>query len=109
MGYKYEMCMRCKNVNNHNLSNECEDCIGDNFESMTHDAVLGEDRPDTKIELNSRSLGMLRTSATYILALLQLESDKYSQLSIIADVAEKLGITGNEIQEIQDDYMCPIC
>jgi hypothetical protein len=64
---------------------------------------------EIEIDLPSLGLGIMRTSETYIYALLKMENDKYAVLEILADVAELFGINGNLIQEKQDDKMCSKC
>ncbi|MDD5358209.1 MAG: hypothetical protein PHX80_03630 [Candidatus Nanoarchaeia archaeon] len=64
---------------------------------------------EIKIDLPSLGLGTMRTSETYIYALLKLENDEDAILGILADVAELFGISGNLIQEKQDDKMCSKC
>lgn len=61
-----------------------------------------------KLELQSISLGIYRSSGTYIYALLELE-DERDRADILADVAKILGISGNRIQAIQDDEACSKC
>lgn len=67
-----------------------------------------ESKEKPKLELQNISLGIYRSSGTYIYALLELE-DERDRADILADVAKILGISGNRIQAIQDDKGCSKC
>lgn len=61
-----------------------------------------------EVNVPSIGLGTHRTSGTYVALLMQLE-DKDMRADILVDVAKRLGITLEEIQDTYLDKMCSNC
>lgn len=55
--------------------------------------------PKVQITLSDVGFGTMRSSGTYIAALLQLEGDRYSQIEVISGAMDDLGITLEEVAE----------
>jgi hypothetical protein len=72
-------------------------------------AVRSEDEEATKIELRSCGLGTMRTSGTYIGALLQLERNHWYAVGVLVEAAKTVGITKEEIVDYFDRVTCGGC
>jgi hypothetical protein len=81
--------------------------LHDHAEKYTLEQRKAHDR--ARVELPNVGLGTMRTSGTYIGALLQLEDDEHYAVSILVDAAKTIGITLEQITEAWNDSMCPKC
>ncbi len=64
--------------------------------------------PPPEVNLPSVSLGTMRTSGTYIIALLQLEPEA-DRTQILVHAAKELGLSLQELTDEYTDSMCPEC
>lgn len=64
--------------------------------------------PKVQITLPDVGFGTMRSSGTYIAALLQLEGDRYSQIEVLSGAMDDLGITLEEVAEYRRNLQAEV-